>query len=1347
MAIGLKEVVKQLTESSIIAQGKLDKFIPPQATPKDAEELAKELVKAGDLTEFQAQHILQGKTKALILGNYTILDKIGAGGMGQVFKAQHRRMQRVVAIKMLPPATTKDPMALARFQREVVAAAKLSHTNIVAAHDADEANGAHFLVMEYVEGKDLSALVKKNGPFPVSKAVNYILQAARGLEFAHRKGVIHRDIKPANLLLDADGTVKILDMGLARIESPGAAQAELTGTGAVMGTVDYMSPEQAFNTKHADARSDIYSLGCSLYYLIAGKATYGGETVVEKIFAHREKEIPSLKEAQPDVSDELQAIFAKMVAKKADDRYQTMNAVMADLEKFTSGQSTSLMSSPSSGVTLNEGAMTFLKSIQTTAPGDKTKVADQAARAKAGKKSNKTLIYGGVAAAALAIAAVAGVVISMRSGGDNLVVEVNEPDAVVTISNEQGKVETTRKSEKTPLVISVDPGKHRLKVEKNGFQFLTQDFTVESGDKVRLRARLVPVKAVASQSNKPWNTPAFQQWVKATQALPAEKQIEAVSKKLMELNPGFDGKLTGYDGSLAPKSDNGVLTELSVFTDNIIDLSPLRVLTGLRCLACRGSNIGTGKLADLSPLNGIGLTTLYCSNTQVSDLSPLKGMPLATLLCNNTPVSNLSPLHGMPLLYVEFNSTLVADLSPLHDCKRLNTLKIEKTKATFAAVAAVQKALPNCKIEWDDPSRTAAKRLAYLDPAFQKWVADTQKLPAEQQIEAVSKKLVELNPGFDGKWTDLEGKGPFNIVNGTVIALSLTTDEVTDISPVRALSALQILRCRGSASGKGKLIDLTPLTGLQLKLLDCAYTQVKELSPLRGMPLVNLFFSDTSISDLSALKDMKLVQLYCGGTKIVDLSPLRGMPLEALSCRHTQLTDLSPLRGMPLTFLECNHTLVSDLSAIADCTTLKSLSVLKTEVTAAQVAALQKALPNCKIEWDDPAKDAAKKLAYLDPAFHKWVADTQKLPAEQQLEAVSKKLMELNSGFDGKLIGYEGGGSPKVENKLVTEVGFITDDVTDISPVRALAALKKLDCKGKAKRTLFDLSPLQGMLLTHLTCYQTKVSDLSPLQRMKLKEVYVSDTLVMDLSPLQGMPLSILAFNRTKVSDLSSLAGMQLTILHCIDTQISDLSPLRGMPLAILECTGTRVSSLLPISGLPLVTLACNGVPVSDLSPLEVCKSLKKLDVRQTKVIAAQVAALQKALPNCKIEWDDPAKAKSSQTVGLSNVNQSPTVDLLALVDLAKHVLSGEWKNDAGGLVGVRATSGMSLLRIPYPLPDEYRLELVVERKTPGGSLNVFFASGGQQGTICLDAAAGANGTSALEQIDGKCAISRNLDR
>ena len=186
--------------------------------PADAASLAKKLVQAGKLTKYQAANAAQGKAKNLVFGEYVVLDKIGAGGMGQVFKAEHRRMKRIVALKILPPLAVKSPDAVLRFQREVQAAARLEHPNIVAAFDAGEGNGVHFLVMQYVEGQDLFSLVKNHSRLPVASAIDYVTQAARGLAYAHDKGIIHRDIKPPNLLVDRDGTVKILDMGLARLD-------------------------------------------------------------------------------------------------------------------------------------------------------------------------------------------------------------------------------------------------------------------------------------------------------------------------------------------------------------------------------------------------------------------------------------------------------------------------------------------------------------------------------------------------------------------------------------------------------------------------------------------------------------------------------------------------------------------------------------------------------------------------------------------------------------------------------------------------------------------------------------------------------------------------------------------------------------------------------------------------------------------------------------------------------------------------------------------------------------------------------------------------------------------------
>src|SRR5579872_613160 len=202
MPVPLDQIVKHLEDSGVLAADTLVDFLPPKSDPKDAEELVRELVRQKKLTKFQAEELWRGKGKSLVLGNYLILDKIGAGGMGQVFKAEHRRMHRIVAVKMLPTAMMKDASVVARFEREVTAAAKLNHPNIVTAFDADNANGVQLLIMEYVEGSDLSALVKKNGPFSVDEAVTCILQTARGLEAAHALGIVHRDIKPANLLLD-----------------------------------------------------------------------------------------------------------------------------------------------------------------------------------------------------------------------------------------------------------------------------------------------------------------------------------------------------------------------------------------------------------------------------------------------------------------------------------------------------------------------------------------------------------------------------------------------------------------------------------------------------------------------------------------------------------------------------------------------------------------------------------------------------------------------------------------------------------------------------------------------------------------------------------------------------------------------------------------------------------------------------------------------------------------------------------------------------------------------------------------------------------------------------------------
>lgn len=276
---------------------------------------------------------------------YRVLGLLGAGGMGAVYKAEHRLMERMVALKVINPALVSSPAALERFEREVKAAAKLSHANIVTAHDAEQAGELHFLVMEFVEGVSLDRWLAQTGPLPPQQAANLVRQAAQGLQHAHEKGMIHRDIKPHNLMVSRGGVLKILDFGLARLASQawqsatgGEETAErpagATRAGSVLGTPDYIAPEQATDAHAADIRADIYSLGCTLYFLLVGEPPFTGGSTIDKIRAHQTCAPTPILLRRPDVPDEMAAILDRMLAKNPAARFSTPNEVAEALKPF-----------------------------------------------------------------------------------------------------------------------------------------------------------------------------------------------------------------------------------------------------------------------------------------------------------------------------------------------------------------------------------------------------------------------------------------------------------------------------------------------------------------------------------------------------------------------------------------------------------------------------------------------------------------------------------------------------------------------------------------------------------------------------------------------------------------------------------------------------------------------------------------------------------------------------------------------------------------------------------------------------------------------------------------------------
>jgi serine/threonine protein kinase len=263
---------------------------------------------------------------------YRILEHLGAGGMGVVYKAIHRLMERVVALKVLNRSLTERPGFAERFRREVKAAARLAHPNIVTAYDADEAAGAHFLVTEYVAGTTLDRLVARRGPLPVREACEYIRQAALGLQHAHERGLVHRDIKPHNLLRTPAGQVKILDFGLARVLDE-TGTGGISSPGAVLGTPEYMAPEQALNARDADIRADIYGLGCTLYHLLAGQPPFPAGTALHKLLAHQECSPPPLATVRGDVPGAMADVLERMLARDPAQRYQTPAHLAADLQR------------------------------------------------------------------------------------------------------------------------------------------------------------------------------------------------------------------------------------------------------------------------------------------------------------------------------------------------------------------------------------------------------------------------------------------------------------------------------------------------------------------------------------------------------------------------------------------------------------------------------------------------------------------------------------------------------------------------------------------------------------------------------------------------------------------------------------------------------------------------------------------------------------------------------------------------------------------------------------------------------------------------------------------------------
>jgi serine/threonine protein kinase len=342
-------LVRLLSESRLLDAGQVDQLTRSvQQEFLEPEALAKELVRRGWLTPFQIRQLTQGRTADLFLGDYVILEAVGEGAMGRVFRARHKRLGHIVALKVIRSERRADAKALHRFRREVKAAARFDHPNLITATDAATVGDKHYFAMEYAPGVNLDFLLLKMGPLPIAPACDYVRQAALGLQHVSECGLIHRDIKPGNLLVippdrsgektDAPGlrepavrrfgrwgVVKILDLGLVLLQSQHGgpdSRANLTKKGFALGTVEYMAPEQVMNPHEVDIRADLYSLGCSLYEMLTGQPPFSNLSPVKTLLSHQEAMPLPVDQLRPDVPADLAAIVHKLLAKNREHRYR-----------------------------------------------------------------------------------------------------------------------------------------------------------------------------------------------------------------------------------------------------------------------------------------------------------------------------------------------------------------------------------------------------------------------------------------------------------------------------------------------------------------------------------------------------------------------------------------------------------------------------------------------------------------------------------------------------------------------------------------------------------------------------------------------------------------------------------------------------------------------------------------------------------------------------------------------------------------------------------------------------------------------------------------------------------------
>lgn len=1252
-----------LSHSGLMSQDDINSFlqksVPPDVTISSAEDLSEYLVRKQKLTEFQAEWLQQGKTEGLVLGNYVVLDKLGAGGMGVVFKAQHRRMKRTVALKVLPEAIAKSPDAINRFHREVEAAAKLQHPNIAAAYDADDDKGVHFLVMEFVDGPNLSAYLKQEGPLPLPYALALTLQTAYGLAHAHSQGVVHRDIKPGNLMVDSHGTLKILDMGLAQLarEATDEDITEITQSGRMMGTVDYMAPEQAVDAKTADGRADIYSLGCTFFHLAVGRPLAPEGSITQKLLWHQNEPLPPLSAALPGATEALSAAIHKMLAKLPDDRQSSMLEVIADLEAALAeisanqqGQDQTLqLAGPISAVPLRPSASGY-PSLTESSTVTSYRAAMQPA-SKVAAADSKSPARGPIYAA-LGVAALAGMLGwaiwkfagADPAGGDPPVV-VRDPDT----TNTGGGTTPPPRPNSDPRGGIADGG------QPTGGG--AADPGGGAGD---------PEGAAATTPEQ--QRRRLLQWI-----------FDNGGSVTVLTADGVAPRPVGRLSELPEGSIYSVMLDDSVATDR--ELAELAQLTEIQELNLSGTRLSDRGLAELSALANLSL--LDVSGTSVTDagvaaLGPLE--KLRELRLARTEISDAAMIYLAALPRIEkldLSDTAVTDvgLKKLADVAPLRHLMLNGAEITEPGYRQLAAALPRAEIIWNGP--------------------DTERMIARELLDAGA-VIGIVEPG-DGSPTMVDRKADLPQRRFQIASVDLrgkATFADRDLEPLVQLSELSELKLEGTSvtdAGVARLGDVHSLERLELGTLPLSEDTLGALErKLPGLKIeqqvtneritaewalanggfVSVVTPEGELPRLSAVEQLprgpfKLTKLSLAEVESVsddDLAKLRGLAgLEALYLNGAGVTDAGLVHLIGCTALQelnLGDTATTDaaLAEIAKLPSLRELYLSGAQIEGSGLRSLAKlprlthlslartnvgdedlvALKGCQeLEWlalsGCPITDEAVAQLKLLPKLRELVVDGTRLTdagVEQLREAYSSEAVTADPLDPQRLVArwvVEMGGVAMAGEQRIAQTADLPRDAL------VLTAIDLADVPNVAAKTIDPLQHCPDLISLNLNRTEITDEDLAAIAQLtSLEELHLAGTRVSDqgLAHLAALnSLRVLDLSETRVTgsglanlqDLPNLAALRLDRCRVSDSAMETINRYPALTeLSLAFNTGLSDRGLAKLTNLnKLQMLDVGGARLTDvaMSTIGNFTELRRLNLAGTKVSDASAEAFGK-FPN-----------------------------------------------------------------------------------------------------------------------------------